>query len=430
MEKLYLGVARKVITPEIGGQLFGYKPDIFSESIEDDLTATAFYFKQGDKQALMISVTVCSIKTELAESIAQTIEEKFGIKKENCLISATHTHSGPNTAGMTGWGDVDTKYCNDIFVPQILAAVGEAVSKTEAVTVGIAHGESYVGINRRQLLADNRLILGQNKRGCFNPLMTVVSFRNDEKKVIANMIHYGAHGTAAGMNHEITRDWSGIMTDTLEGLSGGITAFFNGTEGDVGPRLSNGGTTGNMKLVHETGGVAARDAVKIYNTIYDYREAELIVSAQDIKIPLKKRMTKEEATALLEMHKDARISKFALMKKHSEDVLKSYEDGFIDEEFMSVPQTVIGFNKLLFVGFPFELFSEIGMRIDDEVKDACVLSLSNANGSEGYFVTEDAICRSGYEVDMYLHIHLQQYEDNADFSLMTETLSHIEKIIG
>ena len=42
MEKLYLGVAREIITPAIGGQLYGYRPDIFSESVEDDLTVTAY----------------------------------------------------------------------------------------------------------------------------------------------------------------------------------------------------------------------------------------------------------------------------------------------------------------------------------------------------------------------------------------------------
>ena len=63
MDQLHLGVAREIITPEIGGQLYGYRPNIFSERVADDLTATAFYFKQGDKECILISVTVCSVKT-------------------------------------------------------------------------------------------------------------------------------------------------------------------------------------------------------------------------------------------------------------------------------------------------------------------------------------------------------------------------------
>ena len=55
MEQLLLGVSREIITPEIGGQMYGYRPDIFSESVADDLTVTAFYFRQGDTVCLMIA---------------------------------------------------------------------------------------------------------------------------------------------------------------------------------------------------------------------------------------------------------------------------------------------------------------------------------------------------------------------------------------
>ena len=120
MEKFCLGVAREIITPEIGGQLYGYRPDVFSESVEDDLTATAYYFRQGDRQALMLSLTVCLIRTQLAAEILGLIEERFSIPRGNCMLNATHTHSGPNTAGETGWGDIDRTYCDKIFIPKIL----------------------------------------------------------------------------------------------------------------------------------------------------------------------------------------------------------------------------------------------------------------------------------------------------------------------
>ena len=126
MDKLYLGVARENITPAVGCQLYGYRPNIFSTTVADELTATAFYFKQGSTEALMLSITVCLINTELSKNIAKLIYEEFGIPEENCMLSATHTHSGPNTAGATGWGDIDKEYCSNIFIPRILAAVKQA----------------------------------------------------------------------------------------------------------------------------------------------------------------------------------------------------------------------------------------------------------------------------------------------------------------
>ena len=101
--KLLLGVARKIISPAVGGQLFGYSPDVFSESLHDDLTATAFYFEQGGVKALMLSATICSWQSELADRIVQTIEARSGIPATHCILHATHTHSGPNVTGSYGW---------------------------------------------------------------------------------------------------------------------------------------------------------------------------------------------------------------------------------------------------------------------------------------------------------------------------------------
>ena len=68
------------------------------------------------------------------------------------------------------------------------------------------------------------------------------------------------------------------------------------------------------------------------------------------------------------------------------------------------------------------------MRIDGALKTKSVLSLSNTNGSEGYFITQDAICRGGYEVTMFLYGHIQPYCDDADFSIFKQTAEHIESM--
>ena len=430
MGKLCLGVARENITPKIGGQLYGYHPDVFSDSIHDDLTVTAFYFRQDQAQALMLSVTVCLIETELSRKILTLIEEKTGIPKENCMLCATHTHSGPNTAGEVGWGDIDWEYCNEILIPAILSVAEKAMQSTQPVKMAAAFGDSYVGINRRELDENNNVILGQNPWGCMNPKMTVISFINAGGERVANMIHYGAHGTAAGINHEITRDWSGIMVDTLEKQTGAMTAFFNGPEGDIGPRLSNKRTTGDITYVEEVGAMAALDAVRVFEGVFDYTDIDLAVSHRVLRIPLKKRMPLDEAKLALEKYKTATINSGAMIKAHLEDVIRSYEEGMADQQDYEVEQTVIVLGNIVFASSPYEMFSEIGMRIDRAFQTKSVLSLSNTNGSQGYFITKDAICRGGYEVDMFLYGRLQQYHDDGDYYLFQETVKHIQSAVN
>lgn len=427
MNGFQCGVARAVITPAVGGQLYGYRPDIFSESVADDLTVTAVYFEQGNCKALLLSATVCLIQTALSQEILTQIEQRFGIPKTNCILTATHTHSGPNTAGEVGWGDIDRTYCDEIFIPAILKVTEQAIGNAVPARMGVARGESLIGINRRELSEQNKLKLGQNPWGCFNPEMTVLSFADHSGAPIANLIHYGCHGTAAGRNHEITRDWSGAMVDALEQHSGGITAFFNGPEGDVGPRLSNGKTIGDLSHVHELGAIAAADVLRIFDQIENYADVTLSTSHKALSIPLQKRIDREKAAALLEQYKNETVNRKAMMRQHFESVLHSYEEGFTDQPATAMEQTLIAFNGIVFASFPYELFSEIGLRIDRAAKQK-VLSLSNANGSEGYFITKDAVCRGGYEVEMFLYGHLQPFDEDADFYLMQETVNHIQSL--
>ncbi len=433
MEKLYMGVAREVITPKVGCQLYGYAPDVFSNAVADDLTVTAFYFKQGEAQALMLTVTVCLLNTKMIAEVIGQISEKFGIPKQKCLISATHTHSGPNTNGQEGWGGIDKEYCDGILIPGIFTAAQKAMENTQAVTVGTASGNSYVGVNRRELIEDNRIVLGQNPWGPFNPRMTVVSFKNEAGEVVANIIHYGCHGTAAGRNMEITRDWSGVMTDALERQSGAITAFFNGPEGDIGPRLSNGDTDGGMDTglpyAYELGHIAAQDAVRIYKEIYDYKEVELVCDGKTVYVPLKPRMSLEEAKALYEKYKERSVNMEGALRAYALTIIEAIEAGAPELAGVPMEQTVVALGNLVFVSFPYELFSEIGMRIDGCFKDKRILSLSNTNGSEGYFITEDAICRGGYEVIMFMYGQPQPYCDHADFELMQRTVEHIKAVL-
>ena len=427
MDQLQLGVARRVITPEVGGQLYGYRPDLFSKCVNDDLTATAFYFRQEGRQALMMSLTLCLMKTELSARIRALLEERLGIPRGQILLSVTHTHSGPNVCGTTGWGEIDRPYCDGILISRILEAAQEAVEKARPVQMGMAVGESRVGINRREWRED-RIRLGQEPKGPFDPKMTVLSFVDTAGTPVANLIHYGCHGTAAGGNQEITRDWSGLMTDALEYKTGAVTAFFNGPEGDVGPRLSNGETTGDLTYVWELGAQAARDAMQIYQTIERYETVDLGVENGILSVPLDQRIDRREAAALLEKFRGETVNRRGMIREYAENVLRAYEAGTAEQPALELQQTVIGLGNVVFASTPFELFSTIGMRIDEGTPHKKVLTLSNANGSEGYFVTPDALPEGGYEVDMFLYGHLQPYHPTAEEELIRQTLQRIQKL--
>lgn len=217
------------------------------------------------------------------------------------------------------------------------------------------------------------------------------------------------------------------MTDAVEKQTGAITAFFNGPEGDVGPKISNGKTVGDLSYVYELGEKAAADAVRIAEKLVDYSDVELKTSFKFLGIPLKKRMPLDDALAGIERYKDHTVNVGKLAKDNLEAIIASYDTDFVDEPSRKVPQTVIALGDVVFASSPYETFSKIGLDINDAFLDKKVLSLSNTNGSEGYFITDDAKPLGGYEVSMFLYGHIQQFCDNAEISLANETIKHIKE---
>ena len=276
---LYAGVAREIITPEVGGFLFGYNDHTRSHTVHDDLTVTALILRSEETETLLLSATVCLVHENLVEEVRKKAGAAAGIPPEHVILSATHTHSGPCTtiySQFTSFGTLDREYCDSIFIPKCVEAAKVAASSVKPAKVGVGTTESHAGISRRQLLRDNTVILGQNPWDPYDSTMTVVSLVGfEDGKAIANLVHIGVHCTAAGNNHDITRDWAGVMVDRLEAESGAITLFVNGTQGDVAPRMANGGSTGDLQHAMEVGGLAGIDAVRAYKTIRTFYDESL-----------------------------------------------------------------------------------------------------------------------------------------------------------
>ena len=427
--ELLLGAARRIITPSVGTPLAGYQPDWFSTSVNDDLSATVFYFEQDGKRALLVSFTLLSIATSISNDLRASIEEKFGIPRESVILHTIHNHSGPNTNISYGWGDANREYIDTVLVPRLMEAIPEAIENRRRVTMAVTVGESRVGINRRERAVDNTVRLGQNPWGSFDPQMTVIAFADEDNKPVANLVHYACHGTAAGKNREITRDWAGVMIDTLEKETGAITAFLNGPEGDVGPRLTNGKTVGLAEVGYamRLGAVAGQDAVKIYNQPKYRTVPKLSVTTGSTMVPLAPRIPLEKAKEIYEQFRGETINIRGRSERHYRAVIESYSNGYEEVEGYPIEQTILRLGDVAIVSCPYELFSEIGLRVKKDSPVPYTLILSNTNGQESYYATESELCRGGYEIDMFITKYIQPPVPNADWYYITQTLANLKK---
>jgi hypothetical protein len=429
---LKVGVGREIINPLLGAQLAGYPvEDRPAKSINDDLTATSLLIEDENEKAVIISLTIAAIEEEQANYIKNMVGNELDINPENIIVSAIQTHSGPHIFSAPGWAERDENYCHNILYPAILKSAKEAKQNKKPCRIGIGTTQSYIGINRRQVTEDGRVILGQNPWGPFDPTMTVVRFVSEDGP-IANIIHYGAHPTAAGANNEVTRDWPGFMLDNFEEMLGGISIFICGAVGDVGPRLSNGKTTGNgISSAREIGIRAGFDAIRAGKGIKEFRSFDLQVLNDKIYLPFRppaslevaeenfKKLEAEGAHNKVGMKKAEYVFWKRLIEEYNKNDIK--KGRYFD-------QTIIRIGPVVFVPFPGEPFAEIILRIRELSPFQYTLCASTTNGALGYFVTRDSLHRGGYEVEVAVAFMPYIYAENIDDIFVSENIRLIRSM--
>nr|MBQ4320539.1 neutral/alkaline non-lysosomal ceramidase N-terminal domain-containing protein [Clostridia bacterium] len=389
-KQFVLGKCKRRITPPLGTPLYGYPnyEQRKAASVHDDLYVNVAAFGYDKPSALLIGMDICAVREALVNRITSLINETVGISKDSIMIAAIHTHSGPCVTSTAGWGVSNDSYIDDILIPATLEAVTEAVNNFEPALLGVGTTHSNVGINRRQILPDGKVALGQNPYGCYDPEMTVLKFVSPDKKPLLNIVHYGAHPTSASSGLEITRDWPGIMVDRLETESGAMSFFINGAEGDVGPRLSNGRTTGvnpitkkpDFSYVCEVGGMAAIDAARAYNSIKEYHEVDFKTISGTLKIPYCEFPPREKIESELNrLESITRVSldiiKYEILKKQ----LAILDSGEEPKTCCELAQVLFAFNSTVIVPFQFEVFSEITVRLRQYSPFAHTLCTCNTN---------------------------------------------------
>lgn len=431
MNKVFkLGVGREKITPKIGTNLYGYPYDRFATSVHDDLNATAFAINNGEDTFLIFSLDICSLYLEEIEIARKLINEKLGVKNNNIFFSATHTHSGPCTHKSPGWGERDTDYLDDILFPNLLIAAEKAVSSMKDAVMGVGTTQSEVGINRREIALDGNVLLGQNPFGLFNKEMTVISFREPCGAPIGIIVNYGCHGTSAGGGLEITRDWSGVMVDILEREYGCPCALLVGALGDTGPRLPNGKTTGDIHYTEELGTVAGIDAIKAYKTIKEYKVPDFKIKSFKITLPYEPLPDYEktkEALSALGKFEELKAVKLKLGLKYKR-IIDIYEGRAKKEEGFVFEATAFCLGGIAFVGFPFEVFGAIFMRIALHSPFEKTLPLCNFNGSNAYFPSKGEILLGGYEVDMFKVCHGLALDNDSDTVAVQSSIKALSEL--
>lgn len=431
-EKLFAGCGRADTTPEVGGRLYGYSPDDLSVGIHDRLEAKALALSDGvNPPVILVSLSICELGSKYAPEIRIPVAEACGTTPERVLLSGIHTHTAPDVAGTgVGWGSRDLPYFQNIFLPGILAAARDAVASLAPAEYAVTKDQTEIGVNRRERTMEGKVKLGQNPWGAQDKDMIIVRFRNAETKAgIFQLVYYGCHGTASGKSGMISRDWGGILMDRLEEKTGVMTGLWCGSIGDVGPRLTNGKTTGNVRLMEELGGFAAREGVRIAAPLDTaaYEQGALRFCPVTLHFSTAPMLPEEVVDAFLQKNPpDGHYTNVKAMKvRYMVKRKQCYETGETIPESRDVDAWILTLGDAAALCFtPFELFSETTLMLRKFSPYRHTMGVSVTNGYEKYLPTHTEIVRGGYEVDNYRYADVPLQED-ADFALLRQFVDRL-----
>jgi hypothetical protein len=276
-EVVQAGFARVSITPALNESednyiegkftkvpLAGYsaRKGLPAEGIHDSIYVKAAALRTGNNTLVFISADLLIMPPNITDMVTKMLL-KEGIKREQLIFSATHTHSG-----IGGWGPgfigsqfagKENKELVKWIVLQITKAVTEAIADLKPVRIGTGSFNAENHTNNRTI----------GKTGTKNNDFSFISLeQTGYKKAIIGS--YSAHATTLEAdNMEISADYPGYWARKTEETSADIALFFAGSTGSQGPVATGSGFEKPKQLGEALADSLAHhlSLVELYDTI-------------------------------------------------------------------------------------------------------------------------------------------------------------------
>ncbi len=240
------GVAKVDITPSgpiwMGGYGARNRP---SEGVLQPLYLKALAIEDGKKgRVVFLTADLIGFPRSVADEIAIAALKRYGLQRNELVINASHTHSGPVV-----WPNLSTMYpMNDAqrasveaftrkLVLQAGEAIGAALGALQNASVEYSRGSADFAIYRRLPDGQGNYKLAPNPAGPTDHSVPVLKVMGKEGKPIAILFSYACHNTTmTGEFYELNADYAGFAQAELEQrYPGSVALFATGCGGDQNP---------------------------------------------------------------------------------------------------------------------------------------------------------------------------------------------------
>ncbi|MCE6991998.1 neutral/alkaline non-lysosomal ceramidase N-terminal domain-containing protein [Dyadobacter sp. CY323] len=427
---LQAGASLSNITPFLEGGIvgnFGVPPQ--AKYIHDELFAKSLVLDDGQQQIAIVIVDNLQISREVFDYARQLIQEKTGMKKENILLAATHTHSSVSASGVDDQR-MNFNYARPLdeyqtFVAKRIAdGVRRAIYQKEPAKIGWGSVQVPQHVfNRRWIMKEGADVPnpfgGQDKArmnpgvgnpdlvrpaGPTDPELYFVSVQALDGRPIGLLANYSLHYVGGVPADHISSDYfgafAGYFTKLVEAdknVAGFVAMMSNGTSGNIN-NINFRGPAEKMSSYQKMQIVAkdvAEAAYKGSKGLTYKTDVKLGAVYSELNLEVRK-----PTPAMLARAKEVLANPDKMKHYHQQEPTYAKRIIQIQENWpdkIDVVMQTLQIGDLGIAAIPFETFAETGLEIKAKSPFKSTFVIELANGSYGYLPTPEQHELGGYE---------------------------------
>lgn len=440
------GASQADVSPPIGAKIYGNWVQPSAKSIHDALHAKSLVLDDGETKIALVVVDLVEINKRYIEAAKDLIVSEVDLDRENIMISATHTHSGPSADG-----DVyvaDDAPLNDytkMLVRKLADGVVSAYYHLEPAEIawGGVDVPEHVFV-RRWILKDSvyspygtKDIVKMNPgfenpalvkpSGPIDPEVSFVSIRSTTGRPIAVLANYSLHYVGGVPGDEISADYFSLFGRYMAQNISAEASFpqfvgimSNGSSGNVN-NFDYSKPREHYEPYVKMNRVAKDLADKVYAEMKELKYQKYVpINAKESILRLKVRRASPEVMA--------NVARIQARSENEKPFYNNWEKMYANRVLTmeatwpdSIDITLQAFQigDLGIATLPFEAFTQTGLEIKDKSPFDHTFTIELANGCLNYLPTPEEIDMGGYET---WHT-INRVERNASVKITEELLS-------
>lgn len=391
VSKLKAGVAKVSLVPDKKAELWGYGVYLgrIFNSVHDPIYAKAIVLGDEQNKIVIIANDLGGVNKEVVEKTRGLIEKELGIKSQNILICASHTHSAPAVAYLGGWGEVDKDYL-DFLAQRWLEVTREAVNKMKGAKIGFSQTTFSEGIWNRDHHGGKPI----------DETVGIIRIDDLENRPQAILYNFASHPVFLGSkNLEISADYPGCVAQFVEKrFKGSFCLFLQGACGDINPKFEKEripleeqfilaksfGERLGSSIVTAAGDIKTSPQVKMSS-----RFVEVCLPVQVPSLSIVQREVSEYKEKAKPLDPKSYIGR--MNQAYLDSTLKwcqMIEAGRVSDE-IKTSINIFSINDTVFISVPAELWVSFGLKIKERSPFARTYILGYANDYLNYIPEEE-----------------------------------------